>query len=74
VLLKGLPALRELSLDTTNVGDEAVPALASMAKLETLNLYHTLVTQAGLEQLKTALPKAKIVWDRDSALPNRRRT
>jgi hypothetical protein len=48
--------------------------LASMPSLQSVNLYHTMVTSTGFEKLKAALPKAKIAWDRDSARPNRRKT
>ena len=41
-------------------------------KLKLLNLYHTLVTEKGLETLKAALPACHIIWDRDSSLPTRR--
>ena len=44
----------------------------SIAGLKSLNLYHTLMTERGLQELKTALPTCEIVFDRDSALPNRR--
>jgi len=30
------------------------------------------VTEKGLQSLKTALPQCEVVFDRDSALPNRR--
>ena len=43
-----------------------------MKTLKKLNLYHTLVTEKGLQELRTALPDCRIVFDRDSALPNRR--
>ncbi len=46
--------------------------LQSMTSLRELNIYHTLVTEKGMLALKTALPDCKIVFDRDSALPNRR--
>ena len=39
-----------------------------------LNLYHTLISAEGHQRLKTALPECEIVWDPDSALPNRRRS
>jgi hypothetical protein len=73
-LLKGLPELRELSLDSSNVGDGAVEALQSMPQLEVLNLYHTLITESGVQQIKSALPNCRIIWDQNSALPNRRKT
>ena len=43
-----------------------------MAGLKALNLYHTLVTEKGLQSLKAALPQCAVVFDRDSALPTRR--
>jgi hypothetical protein len=70
--LRGLPAVRELSIDSTNVTDNGAAVLKSMANLKSLNLYHTLVTDKGLAELKNALPECRIVFDRDSALPNRR--
>ncbi|MBM3794928.1 MAG: hypothetical protein FJW31_12860 [Acidobacteria bacterium] len=70
--LAKLPELRELSLDTTNVTDAGVALLQSAAGLKTLNLYHTLVTDKGYQALKAALPDCEMVFDRDSALPNRR--
>ena len=73
-LIKDLPALRELSLDSANVNDESVDTLASMQNLRVLNLYHTLITEAGLKRLKAALPNCAIIWDENSALPNRRKT
>jgi hypothetical protein len=45
-----------------------------MTNLKLLNLYHTRVTEKGYEQLKAALPNCQITFDRDSSLPNRRRS
>ena len=70
--LRGLPKLRELSLDSTGVTDSGAAALKSVASLRSLNLYHTLVTEKGMDALKGSLPACEIVFDRDSALPNRR--
>jgi hypothetical protein len=39
-----------------------------------VNLYHTVFTENGVKRLKEKLPKCKVVWDRDSARPNRRKT
>ena len=64
--------IRVLSLDSTDVTDAGVSALTGMAELKDLNLYHTLVTDAGMDQLRAALPECEIVFDRDSALPTRR--
>jgi hypothetical protein len=73
-LLKGLPELRELSLDSANVGDAVIDTLVSLPRLEVLNLYHTLITETGVQRIKSSLPKCKVIWDENSALPNRRRT
>ena len=73
-LLQGMPQLRELHLDSVDVGDESIDVLASMPNLQSVNLYHTMVTETGAEQLKKALPKCQVIWDRDSARPNRRKT
>ncbi len=35
-------------------------------------LHHTLVTEKAYEDLKKTLPDCRIIFDRDSALPNRR--
>ena len=67
----GLP-LKELRLDSANLSDEAVDSLAALQTLQYVNLYHTLISEQGHARLVKALPKAKIVWDRDSKLPNRR--
>jgi hypothetical protein len=72
--LRGAPELRELSLDSTDVNDEAAEILASMPKLKVLNLYHTLMTEAGVARIKQTLPECRIIWDRDSALPIRRKS
>jgi hypothetical protein len=74
VALGALSELRELSLDSANIGDEAVETLGSLKNLRVLNLYHTLISEAGVARIETALPKCRIIWDRDSGLPNRRRT
>lgn len=70
--LERLPHIRELSLDSTGVTDTGARALKSMAGLKSLNLYHTLVTEKGMQEVQKALPACQIVFDRDSALPNRR--
>ena len=59
-------------MDGGAVTDASVSRLAGLGKLKLLNLYHTLVTEKGLETLKSALPGCQIIWDRDSSLPTRR--
>lgn len=62
-----------LSMELRNV--RGIPVLdLSGRSLKHVNLYHTLVTEAGVRKLRAALPECKIEWDRDSAMPNRRKT
>ena len=69
-----MPQLRELHLDSADVGDESIDVLGSMPNLRIVNLYHTLVTEGGAKKLKELLPKCQVIWDRDSARSNRRKT
>ncbi|MCX6597255.1 MAG: hypothetical protein NTV70_12910, partial [Acidobacteria bacterium] len=71
-LLAALPQLRELHLDSATISDAGLLPLASAKRLTSLNLYHTLVSEQGHAKLAAELPACKIVWDRDSRLPNRR--
>ena len=64
--------LRELRLDSTNLTDASVETLARIQTLKLLNLYHTVISEDAHARLVRALPNAKIIWDRDSKLPNRR--
>jgi hypothetical protein len=73
-LLDGMPRLRELHLDSADIGDESVQVFASMPNLRVANLYHTLLSETGAAKLKEQLPNCQIIWDRDSARPNRRKT
>jgi Leucine-rich repeat (LRR) protein len=72
--LKSIAALplKELRLDSANITDASVDVLSNMKSLRLLNLYHTLVSEEGHARLVKALPQTKIIWDRDSKLPNRR--
>jgi tRNA U38,U39,U40 pseudouridine synthase TruA len=70
--LKALTNLADLDLDSAGVTDAGIDALQAHASLKVLNLYHTLVTEKGYAKLKTGLPECRIVWDRDSSMPNRR--
>jgi hypothetical protein len=69
-----LPALVELRLDTADITDSSIGTLSKMTGLRQLNLYHTLVTEQGFESVKKALPQCSITYDRDSAVPNRRKS
>ena len=60
--LKGQPTLKHLALDGTNIGDEAVPHLASIPQLTELDVRETLITEKGLATLKAALPNCQIDW------------
>jgi hypothetical protein len=70
--LASMPSLSELLLDTAGITDAGLEPLRTQANLKVLNLYHTLVTQKGFDSLRSALPACRIIWDRDSSLPNRR--
>jgi hypothetical protein len=70
--LRRLPALEELRLDSANITDAGAAHLAAMKQLRLLNLYHTLVGEAAYQRLRRELPACRIIWDRDSSLPNRR--
>ena len=70
--LAGLTKLVNLELDSVNVTDASVAHLASLRSLRELDLYHTLITEKGLQDLKTALPNCQIHYDRDSTKRERR--
>ncbi len=70
--LSALTNLRELRVDTGKITDASIPAFSTLKNLRYLNLYHTLITENGYNDLKKALPECEIVFDRDSLLPNRR--
>lgn len=67
-----MPALTELLLDSATITDVGAAVLASFSQLKQLNLYHTLVTDKGMESLRKSLPNCRVVWERDSAQPIRR--
>ena len=69
--ISSLP-LRELRLDSANITDAGIASLSAMKSLKLVNLYHTLVSEEAHGRLVRALPDTKIIWDRDSKLPNRR--
>ncbi|PYR40736.1 MAG: hypothetical protein DMF93_10265, partial [Acidobacteria bacterium] len=70
--LSGLTKLTDLALDSVDLTDAGVAALAGIKSLRELDLYHTLVTDKGYEQLKQALPGCRIHYERDSAKRERR--
>jgi N-acyl-D-aspartate/D-glutamate deacylase/Leucine-rich repeat (LRR) protein len=70
--LAALPQIEELHLDSTGLTDNGLSSLSKMSGLRYVNLYHTLVSEKGMDGLKKQLPNCRIVFDRDSSLPNRR--
>ncbi len=66
--------LARLSLDSTNVTDDAAQSLAAFQELKKLNLYHTMFTKQGEQRLRTAVPECEIIWDPRSSDPKRRRS
>lgn len=74
ILQHSLPQLTELRMDSSGLTDASVEILGAMPQLRILNLYHTLVTEKGFENLKKMLPQCRIIFDRESSLPNRRRS
>ncbi len=60
--LQNMP-LKKLHLERTQIGDEGMPAVATLVELEYLNLYGTKVTDVGLELLKDLKNLKKVyVW------------
>jgi hypothetical protein len=37
-----------------------------MAALESLDLYHTQISEDGVKQLKAALPECRVTWELES--------
>lgn len=58
--LKSLKSLETLSLTETELTDSSVQTLAGFQSLRSLNLDRSGISPAGIEQLKKALPKARI--------------
>lgn len=59
--LKGLTELRWLNLSDALVTDVGLEQLRELKKLESLSLERTKVTTAGVQRLRAALPKCKIL-------------
>ena len=66
-LSAGLTRLTSLLLDTVDLTDAGIAHVAGFKRLKQLDLYHTLVTDKGFQQLKQALPDCVIHYSRDSA-------
>ncbi len=54
--------LRQLNVSENSLSDACVPHLASIKTLSVLVISETNITKQGLERLKAALPKCKIIW------------
>lgn len=59
-LISQFANLEELDLSNVPITDEALPALGKLRKLKTLHLSGSGVTPAGLQRLKSLLPKTTI--------------
>jgi Leucine-rich repeat (LRR) protein len=59
--LAALASLRELSLRATGISDEALPQLANLTQLQSLNVSHNpRLTPEAVSALKRALPNCRI--------------
>lgn len=74
ILAGALVSLEELRLDTANLDDTAAAVLGAMPKLKYVNVYHTMITDKGHEALRKLRPDLQVIYDRDSSLPNRRKS
>ena len=74
-LAKLAPLLRleTLNLDSTHVTDAGVMLLTGFPKLRQLDIYHSLLTAGGLAALRAAVPELRVIWDKESGMPHRRR-
>jgi hypothetical protein len=59
-VLKDLPKLAYLNLCETDLTDDQIPALSSIAGLRQLYLFGSRVTPAGVADLKARLPNTRI--------------
>jgi serine/threonine protein kinase/Leucine-rich repeat (LRR) protein len=57
-----IPKLEKLSLAGSGVGDEGLTALHAMSQLRELDLSGSKATEAGVAELRKALPKCKIAF------------
>ena len=59
--LRHFPRLSTVSLASTSITDEGLTPLAACRRLEFVDLRFTQVTVAGIEGLRQALPRAKVL-------------
>jgi Leucine-rich repeat (LRR) protein len=62
VYLQGLTGLRKLDLSFTNISDTGVFHLKGLTSLQSLDLYGSKVDDFGAQELRRALPKARISY------------
>ncbi len=72
-ILARLLHIESIILDSTHVSDAALPTITAWSKLAEINLYHSLVSEAGAAALRRAFPAARVIWDKEAAMPHRRR-
>jgi Leucine-rich repeat (LRR) protein len=72
-ILGRLREIESINLDSTHVSDAALPTLTAWPKLADINLYHSLVSEPGAAALRKAKPAARVTWDKEAAMPHRRR-
>jgi len=59
-LINRLPALEDLDISNSEIGDEAVPHLGRLTGLRQLNVRYTCISRDGAKELKAALPHCRI--------------
>jgi Leucine-rich repeat (LRR) protein len=70
--LAGLTSLAELKLDRTDISDASLAWLTAQKSLRYADLYHTLITEQGHQNLIKAFPKCDINWSLDATRTRRR--
>ena len=62
-MLHALPALRTLWLNRTPLDDSDVPALEQLKSLLEIHLTGTRVTRGGIDRLRDAKPRRRVIVD-----------
>jgi hypothetical protein len=70
VVLYKLPKLRSLSLRDTQITDNGVRHVKSLKHLEHLDVTGTGITEAGLRELRMAIPNCRVRWQDDEGTGN----
>lgn len=60
--LRQLGSLEILNLARTQVTDASIPQIAGHTRVATIVLTETAMTPAGIERLRTRLPRAMVYW------------